>query len=123
MARAGGITTGEDLAQALMAGAASVRTGTRFVDAKESGAHAKYIEAVINAVEGAAAVTETFSARWPNAHHRVLCSCIEEGNSFEGEVVGERELAGEKKPVLKRSTALPLCYHLGLRTRILIIPF
>jgi len=52
-------------------------------------------------------LTETFSVGWPHAHHRVLKSCVEEVNSFEGEIVGERELAGVKKPVPKGSIALP----------------
>jgi len=104
---AGGISTGKDLAGVLKAGAAGARIGTRFVASIESGAHPKYVEAVINAKEGDTSLTETFSVGWPNAHHRVLRSCIDEVNAFEGEVVGERELGGEKKPVLKRSIALP----------------
>ena len=104
---AGGIATGEDLAQVLKAGAAGARMGTRFIAAKESGAHPKYIDAVINAKEGDTSLTETFSVEWPHAHHRVLKSCVQEANSFEGDIVGERELAGEKKPISKKSITLP----------------
>ena len=52
-------------------------------------------------------LTETFSVGWPNAHHRVLKSCVSAVNSFEGKIVGERDLAGVKKPIFKGSIALP----------------
>ena len=52
-------------------------------------------------------LTETFSGGWPHAHHRVLRSCVEEANNFEGETVGEREMGGEKTPIPKYSIALP----------------
>lgn len=104
---AGGISTGKDLAQVLKAGAAGARIGTRFIASKESGAHPRYVEAVINAKEGSTVLTEAFSVGWPHAHHRVLKSCVQEAKLFEGEIVGERELGGEKKPILKGSIALP----------------
>ena len=103
----GGITTGADLVRVLKAGAAGARIGTRFVAAKESGAHQKYIDALINAKEGDTILTETFSLGWPHAHHRVLRSCVDEVNKFQGDIVGERELAGEKNPIPKYSIALP----------------
>lgn len=104
---AGGIATGKDLARVLKTGAAGARIGTRFVVARESGAHQKYIDAVIKAKEGDTVLTETFSGGWPHAHHRVLRSCVDEVNKFKGDIVGERELGGEKNPVSKYSIALP----------------
>lgn len=104
---AGGIGTSEQVVDLLSAGASAVRVGTRFVAAKESGAHPKYVQAIINAGAEDTVLTETFSVGWPHAHHRVLQSCVDEVNSFEGEVVGERALAGVKKPVPKGSIALP----------------
>ena len=104
---AGGIGTAKDVAEVIRAGASAARVGTRFLAAKESGAHPKYLQALINAGAEDTVLTETFSVGWPHAHHRVLKSCVAEVNSFEGEIVGERDLAGVKKPVPKGSIALP----------------
>lgn len=104
---AGGIATGKDLAEAINSGADGARIGTRFVASKESGAHPQYIEAIINAGAGSTVLTETFSAGWSHAHHRVLKSCVEAVNKFEADSVGERKLGEEKKPVPKYSIALP----------------
>jgi len=104
---AGGIGTAKDVAEIIRAGASAARVGTRFLAAKESGAHPKYVQALIDAGAEDTVLTETFSVGWPHAHHRVLKSCVDEVNSFEGEIVGERDLAGAKKPVPKGSIALP----------------
>jgi len=104
---AGGIGTSEQVAEVLSAGASAARIGTRFLAAIESGAHPIYVQALIDAGAEDTVLTETFSVGWPHAHHRVLKSCVNEVNSFEGEVVGERDLAGRKKPVPKGSIALP----------------
>lgn len=104
---AGGISNSSEVVEVLQAGASAVRVGTRFLAAKESGAHPQYIQAVITANSEDTVLTETFSVGWPHAHHRVLKSCVDEATSFEGEIVGERNLAGIKKPVPKYSIALP----------------
>jgi len=104
---AGGLGTAGDIAKVLEFGAAAARIGTRFVAAKESGAHPKYVQALVDAGAEDTVLTETFSVGWPHAHHRVLKSCVAEVNSFEGDTVGERDLAGEKKPILRGSIALP----------------
>ena len=104
---AGGIGTSDQVAALFSAGASGVRIGTRFLAAKESGAHPKYVQALLDADADDTVLTETFSVGWPHAHHRVLKSCVEELNSYEGDIVGERDLAGEKKPVLRGSIALP----------------
>jgi len=104
---AGRIATAHDVKEVLKAGASSVRIGTRFVAAKESGAHPIYIQSLIDSSMDDTVLTETFSVGWPNAHHRVLQSCVEAVNSFQGEIVGERDLAGVKSPVPKGSIALP----------------
>jgi NAD(P)H-dependent flavin oxidoreductase YrpB (nitropropane dioxygenase family) len=104
---AGGIGTAKDVAEVLRAGASCARIGTRFLAAKESGAHPRYVKALIEAEAGDTVLTETFSVGWPHAHHRVLKSCVDQVNSFEGNIVGERDLAGVKKPVPKGSIALP----------------
>lgn len=104
---AGGIATSQDVREILKAGASGVRIGTRFVAAEESGAHPIYIQSVIDSGSDDTVLTETFSVGWPHAHHRVLKSCVDEVNSFNGDIVAERDLAGVKSPVPKGSIALP----------------
>jgi NAD(P)H-dependent flavin oxidoreductase YrpB (nitropropane dioxygenase family) len=98
---AGGIGTAKDVAEVIRAGASAARVGTRFIAAKESGAHPKYIQALIDAGAEDTVLTETFSVGWPHAHHRVLKSCVDQVNSFKGYIVGERDLAGAKNSFLR----------------------
>lgn len=87
---AGGIGTGRHMAAALAAGAEGVRVGTRFVAAQESGAHPQYVQALIRGEAKDTIYTDVFSYGWPDAPHRVLRSCVEAAQAFEGEIVGER---------------------------------
>ena len=104
---AGGIATAHDVKEVLNADASAVRVGTRFVAAKESGAHPVYVQSLIDAGKDDTVLTETFSVEWAHAHHRVLKSCVDAVNSFQGDIAGERNLAGVKSPVPKGSIALP----------------
>lgn len=97
---AGGIGTGRAMAAALAAGADGVRVGTRFVAASESGAHPRYVEALIKARAQDTIYTEAFSATWPDAPHRVLRSAIAAAEAFQGDTVGEAtSLDGTRFPV------------------------
>ena len=96
---AGGIGTGRALAAALAAGASAVRVGTRFIAAVESGAHPRYVDALIAARPEDTILTEAFSLTWPNASHRVLRSCVEAAERFVGDVVGAVIVNGERRPV------------------------
>lgn len=98
---AGGIGTGRNLAAVLAAGAEGARVGTRFVAAQESGAHPYYVQALIQAEAKDTIYTDTFSYGWPDAPHRVLRSCVEAAQTFEGEIVGERTSldTGTRAPV------------------------
>jgi nitronate monooxygenase len=87
---AGGIGTGRAMAAVLAAGAAGVRVGTRFVAAEEAGAHPAYVQALIDAEPEDTVYTETFSANWPDAPHRVLRASQEAAEAFQGDVVGQR---------------------------------
>lgn len=99
---AGGIGTGHAMAAALAAGADGVRVGTRFVAASESGAHPRYVEALIAARAQDTIYTEAFSATWPDAPHRVLRSAIAAAEAFQGDTVGEAtSLDGTRFPVLR----------------------
>jgi NAD(P)H-dependent flavin oxidoreductase YrpB (nitropropane dioxygenase family) len=104
---AGGIGTAQAMAAALAAGADGVRMGTRFVAAQESAAHPLYKDALIRAAAGDTVLTEAFSATWPNAPHRVLRSCVEAARAFEGEIVGELDLGGQKLPLLRFASPCP----------------
>jgi nitronate monooxygenase len=85
----GGIGTGRALAAVLAAGAAGARVGTRFLAAAESGVHPTYVQALIGAEAQDTVYTEAFSVGWPNAPHRVLQSCINAAEAYQGDVVGE----------------------------------
>jgi len=104
---AGGIGTGRAMAAALAAGASGVRVGTRFVAAEEAEYHPFYVDALAAASGQDTILTETFSAMWPDAPHRVLRSAVEAVERFEGEVVGETSLGGVKMPVPRFSSGPP----------------
>jgi NAD(P)H-dependent flavin oxidoreductase YrpB (nitropropane dioxygenase family) len=105
---AGGIGTPRGMAGALAAGADGVRVGTRFVAAAEAGFHDAYIRALIAAEGEDAVYTDVFSAMWPDAPHRVLRSCLEAVQAFEGDAVGEIAVAGERLAVPRFGVASPI---------------
>jgi nitronate monooxygenase len=87
---AGGIGTGRAMAAALAAGADGVRVGTRFLAAEETEAHPAYVNALIEARPQDTIYTEAFRVGWPiNAPHRLLRSCLQAAEAFQGEAVGE----------------------------------
>jgi nitronate monooxygenase len=100
---AGGIGTGRAMAAALAAGADGVRVGTRFVAAEEAEAHPAYVKALIEARPRDTVYTEAFGVGWPppDAPHRLLRSCLQAAESFQGEVVGEGMdyYTGERFPI------------------------
>jgi nitronate monooxygenase len=92
---AGGIGSGQRVAELLRAGASAVRIGTRFVAAHESNAHSQYAAALVEAVASDTVITEAFGRGWSNAPHRVLRSALLAAEAFGEEVVatvGERQL-------------------------------
>lgn len=104
---AGGIATARDLAAVLASGADGVRVGTRFVAARESGAHPLYVRSLIEAVAGDTRLTEAFSVMWPDAPHRVLGSSIAAAEALSDDVVGETRLGGRSVPVRRFSVISP----------------
>jgi NAD(P)H-dependent flavin oxidoreductase YrpB (nitropropane dioxygenase family) len=75
---AGGVATAERFARLMSLGADGVRVGTRFVVCSESGAHRRYVDAILDAHGAHATVLTTwFSEGWQNAPHRVLTSACE----------------------------------------------
>jgi NAD(P)H-dependent flavin oxidoreductase YrpB (nitropropane dioxygenase family) len=74
---AGGIATGERVAELLSRGASAVRVGTRFLPCPESNAHEVYVENLIAADGEDTVLTDWFGEGWPDAPHRVLRSALE----------------------------------------------
>lgn len=104
---AGGIATGRDLAALLACGACGARVGTRFVAATESGAHPRYVEALLAASAADTCLSEAFSGMWPDAPHRVLRSAIAAAESSCEEIIGEARLGGQVVPVPRFSVICP----------------
>ena len=74
---AGGIATGERVAQLLAMGADGVRVGTRFLTCPESNAHEDYVANLLAARSEDTRLTEWFGDGWPGAPHRVLRDALE----------------------------------------------
>jgi NAD(P)H-dependent flavin oxidoreductase YrpB (nitropropane dioxygenase family) len=72
----GGISTSEDVRQAMAAGADGVRVGTRFVATVESDAHDVYVDRLIASTAADSVVTGRFDVGWPDAPVRVLASSL-----------------------------------------------
>ena len=104
---AGGIGTARDVAAALVAGAAGVRVGTRFVAASECDAHPEYVAALVAAGAEDTVLTGRFSVMWPDAPHRVLRSAIAAAETCPDDVVGEMELGGSRQPLPRFAVACP----------------
>jgi nitronate monooxygenase len=104
---AGGITSGTDLAAVLDAGAAAARLGTRFVTARESGAHPDYAEALLAARGEQTVLTTAFAVEWPEAPHRVLRSAVAAAESFAQPLTGSVEFAGQTLPLPRWSVFAP----------------
>ena len=105
---AGGVATAEDVAEAIGAGAAAVRVGTRFVATAESGAHPAYVVALLSARSAQdTMLTTAFGGGWPDAPHRVLRSAVAAAEAFDGDVVAHVVADGQRRPVARFSSATP----------------
>ena len=98
---AGGIGSGRSIAAVLIAGAAGVRMGTRFIAAEESNAHPDYVKAVIAARAEDAVRTSKFNVECPlcPSTHGVLRQAIEAADAIEEKYVAEIELDGERHQI------------------------
>lgn len=104
---AGGIGTGRAMAAALASGADGVRVGTRFVASEEAGMHPTYLAALIAARAKDTVYTRTFHVGFPEAPHRVLRSCIDAAEAFDGDAVGELvNLDGTRPSIPRFSSAV-----------------
>ena len=69
---AGGISTGAQMREALLDGAAGVLMGTRFMATEESNAHSEYKNALMHSSASDAALSVCYSDSWEAATHRTL---------------------------------------------------
>ena len=100
---AGGITTARSMAAVMMAGAAGVRLGTRFLATPESGAHPAYVNALLAAGNDSTVLTDLFSVGWPDAPHRVIAAAAAAALAHDGDTVGT--MGGQ--PVVRLSARTP----------------
>jgi NAD(P)H-dependent flavin oxidoreductase YrpB (nitropropane dioxygenase family) len=110
---AGGIGGPREMAAALAAGADAVRVGTRFAAARESGAHPKYIEALLRANGEDTVLTEAFSVMWPNVPHRVLRSAVEAANALTDEIAGQMQTPNGPMPIPRFAVPVPTATTTG----------
>ena len=91
----------------LAAGADAARVGTRFVAAEEADTHPDYAQALIDAHAQDTVLTTAFGVMWPDAPHRVLKTCIDAAEAFDGESVGELVMGEMKMPLPKFAVPCP----------------
>lgn len=106
---AGGIGDSRGVAAALVAGAAGVRMGTRFLAAREAGVHPLYRDALIAASAADSVLTDEFRSDWPDelSSSRVLRWSLETAHDLEGDVVGDLAIGPLTVPVSRFSTTPP----------------
>ena len=104
---AGGVGSGRGVAAALAAGAAAVRLGTRFLAAEEARTHPVYLDALLAARAEDTVLTDAFSVDGPPSPHRVLRSALEAASAYDGDVVGEMHVFGERRQVRRFSADNP----------------
>jgi nitronate monooxygenase len=115
---AGGIAEPRALAAVLAAGAAGARLGTRFLAARESGAHPEYVLALLAAGPESTAITDAFAdcpmcATLPRA--RVLRSAVEAVGTWGSAAVGTVSTADGERPLPPRAGLPP---HKGVHGQV-----
>ena len=70
--------------------------------------HPEYVAALIGAEAQDTALTNVFSATWPDAPHRVLRSSIVAAEAFQGDTIGETSrLDGTRIPIIRFQSGVP----------------
>ena len=118
MLAAGGISDGRGLAAAIALGADGAVFGTRFLASRESSAHPKYKQALLDAKPGDTVHTKLFDVGWPDAAHRVIRTPLVDAweragspaapnRAGEGEVVARLRRGGLDVPLPRYSVSTP----------------
>jgi nitronate monooxygenase len=110
---AGGIANGAALAEALNAGAAAARVGTRFLATVESGAHREYVTALLNATGDDTVYTTVFDQGWADAPHRVLRVAVDRAGASTDQVIGRAAYADQTWEVVRWSAQPPTGFISG----------
>lgn len=105
---AGGISTGRAMAEAMRAGAAAVRVGTRLVATAEADAHPHYVDALLRAGGEDTVLCTTFHLGWEDAPHRVLRGASEACESCTDDVVGALVFGDQRIDVPRAFVVPPL---------------
>ena len=93
---AGGIATGEKIANVLQSGAAAASLGTRFVATQESRAHNEYKSMLTLPYLNVTALTVCFQGGWPYAAHRVLRNrTFDDWEMYGSQPIGRRPGEGD----------------------------
>ncbi|MEU7517091.1 nitronate monooxygenase [Streptomyces sp. NPDC042898] len=105
---AGGIATGEDLADAVARGADGAMAGTLFVPAAESAAHPEFKRRVVEAVAEDTVITSLFEIGWPHRPHRVLRNSLTAAaERTPAAFIATTRVDGRPYPVPRYSAAAP----------------
>ncbi|GGS35409.1 NAD(P)H-dependent flavin oxidoreductase [Streptomyces nojiriensis] len=108
LAVAGGIATGEDLAEAVARGADGAMAGTLFVPAAESTAHPEFKRRVVEAVADDTLITSLFDIGWPNRPHRVLRNALTSASDrAPATFIATTRVDGREHPVPRYGAAAP----------------
>jgi NAD(P)H-dependent flavin oxidoreductase YrpB (nitropropane dioxygenase family) len=118
MLAAGGVGDGRGLAAAIALGADGAVFGTRFLVARESPAHPKYKQAILDAHAGDTVYTKLYDVGWPDAAHRVIRTPLVDAweragmpsspnRAGEGEVVAHLRRGGFDMPLPRYSVSTP----------------
>ena len=119
MLAAGGISDGRGLAAALALGADGAVFGTRFLASRESSAHPRYKQAVLDAHASDTIHTKLFDIGWPDAAHRVIRTPIVDAweragspaapnRPGEGEVIARLRHGGIDAPLPRYAVNCPM---------------
>jgi nitronate monooxygenase len=102
----GGISTPEDVAEAMSAGFTGVLCGTVFAAAAESHAHPEYKTMIVQSRPEDTVITDAFSIGWHSHSHRVIRnrSC---DKSQPAGIIGSTTYFGKTYPILRYSVAVP----------------
>jgi nitronate monooxygenase len=105
---AGGLHDGQQMADLIDLGASGWMMGTAFVATNESGAHACYREALVNAGADSTVITDRFDIGWPQRRHRVLRSAVTDSQTrLPSTLIAWTTVAGGRLPVFRGSAAAP----------------
>ncbi|MEU6663071.1 nitronate monooxygenase [Streptomyces sp. NPDC046821] len=108
LAVAGGIATGEDLADAVARGADGAMAGTLFVPTVESTAHPDFKRRVVEAVAEDTLITSLFEIGWPHRPHRVLRNSLTTtADRAPATFIATTRVDGRPYPVPRYSAAAP----------------